>query len=229
MPSEYGFDEAAVFNGPGDGKSQARTDATASNAVHFIRENKARPFFCYIPFHIVHAPHQAKEEDLKRVGAGVTDETKRTYAAMVQSLEHFRPLINGYSGQRPDFYPAVVDAVRGFPSDDALVTLHDRGVQYVVTPVPVTIRSDSPVALRATVDGGVIYELVWTPEVEARLALRSEIAPVPPGPWRFASGERAVYRVHWDGGLSLDAGTITLSIAAGPRFVASAVTSPAGS
>ena len=69
-------------------------------------------------------------------------------AAMVQSLEHFRPLINGYSGQRPDFYPAVVDAVRGFPSDDALVTLHDRGVQDGGTPGPGTIRADSPVARR---------------------------------------------------------------------------------
>ena len=71
--------------------------------------------------------------------------------ARVQSLEHFRPLINGYSGQRPDFYPAVVDAVGGFPSDDAVVTLHDRGVQYVVTPLPMTTAPDSPEIGRAHV------------------------------------------------------------------------------
>lgn len=147
--------------------------------------------------------------------------------AMVQSLEHFRPLINGYSGQRPDFYPAVVDAVRGFPSDDALVVLHDRGVQYVVTREPVTLEDQAPLVLRASLSGGAIYELVWTPDVEARLATRTEVAPPPPGPLPFSVGERAVYRVHWDGGLSLEAGTVTLSVTDGWRLEATAVTSPA--
>ena len=52
-----------------------------------IRDNKSRPFFCYVPFHIVHAPLQAKDADLKDVDPKVTDATKRTYAAMVQALD----------------------------------------------------------------------------------------------------------------------------------------------
>jgi hypothetical protein len=35
--------------------------------------------------------------------------------AMVQSLEHRRPLLNGYSGQRPAYYPSLVDALSTFP------------------------------------------------------------------------------------------------------------------
>ncbi len=48
QPAEYDFDESAVFNGPGDVKSQAKTDATADNAVHFIRESKGRVFYLCI-------------------------------------------------------------------------------------------------------------------------------------------------------------------------------------
>ncbi len=55
--------------------------------MEFIRESKSRPFFCYVPFHLVHAPMQAKDADLKDVDPKVTDETKRTYAAMVQALD----------------------------------------------------------------------------------------------------------------------------------------------
>jgi hypothetical protein len=62
-------------------------DFIVQHAVEFIRENKDRPFFCYVPFHIVHAPLQAKDTDLKGVDPKVTDETKRTYAAMVQALD----------------------------------------------------------------------------------------------------------------------------------------------
>ena len=56
--------------------------------------------------------------------------------AMVQSLEHRRPIVNGYSGQRPAFYGPLVDAINTFPSADALAALHDSGVRFVVTPAP---------------------------------------------------------------------------------------------
>ena len=54
--------------------------------------------------------------------------------AMVQSLEHRRPLVNGYSGQRPSFYAPLVDTLSTFPSDESLLALHELGVQYVVSP-----------------------------------------------------------------------------------------------
>ncbi len=107
----HGFDEAWVYYGGGADYFTRRTvnnrgpvswwhnldyrpqdvgyteDLITEHALHFIRANKARPFFCYVPFHIVHAPFQAKDSDLAGVDAKVTDETKRLYAAMVQAMD----------------------------------------------------------------------------------------------------------------------------------------------
>ena len=109
--NEHGFGEAWVYYGGGADYFTRRTvggkgpvswwhnrefraqdagyteDFIVQHAMEFIRDNKERPFFCYVPFHIVHAPLQAKESDLKEVDPKVTDETKRTYAAMVQALD----------------------------------------------------------------------------------------------------------------------------------------------
>jgi arylsulfatase A-like enzyme len=107
----HGFDEAWVYYGGGADYFTRRTvsgrgpvswwhnrefrekdsgyteDLITQRAVEFIRDNKERPFFCYIPFHLVHAPLQAKESDLQTVDPKVTDETQRTYAAMVRALD----------------------------------------------------------------------------------------------------------------------------------------------
>jgi arylsulfatase A-like enzyme len=107
----HGFDEAWVYYGGGADYFTRRTvqgrgpvswwhnreyrpqdpgyteDLITGHVLEFIRENKQRPFFCYVPFHIVHAPLQAKDSDLAGVDATVTDETKRVYAAMVRALD----------------------------------------------------------------------------------------------------------------------------------------------
>lgn len=107
----HGFDEAWVYYGGGADYFTRRTaggkgpaswwhnrefrphevgyteDFITQRAVEFIRDNKDRPFFCYVPFHIVHAPLQAKDSDLAVVGSKVTDQTQRTYAAMVQAMD----------------------------------------------------------------------------------------------------------------------------------------------
>ena len=62
-------------------------DLIMDHVLEFIRDNKDRPFFCYVPFHIVHAPLQAKDSDLAAVDAKVTDQTKRAYSAMVQAMD----------------------------------------------------------------------------------------------------------------------------------------------
>lgn len=109
--NEHGFDEAWVYYGGGADYFTRRTvggrgpvswwhnreyrpqdvgyteDLIAGHVLEFIRENKDRPFFCYVPFHIVHAPLQAKDSDLAGVDAQVTDATKRAYAAMVQAMD----------------------------------------------------------------------------------------------------------------------------------------------
>jgi len=109
--NEHGFDEAWVYYGGGADYFTRRTvkgrgpvswwhnrefrpddegytdDFVTQHAIEFIRANKDQPFFCYVPFHIVHAPLQAKDEDLKGVDPEVTDETKRVYAAMVKAMD----------------------------------------------------------------------------------------------------------------------------------------------
>ena len=117
--NEHGFDEAWVYYGGGADYFTRRTaggkgpvswwhnleyrpqdegyteDFIVQHAIEFIRDNKDRPFFCYVPFHIVHAPLQAKESDLAGVDPVVTDVTKRTYAAMVQAMDKNVALILG--------------------------------------------------------------------------------------------------------------------------------------
>lgn len=148
--------------------------------------------------------------------------------AMVQSLEHRRPLLNGYSGQRPAYYPSLVDALSTFPSDEALHALLESEVRFVVAPKPMMIDgARSPLVERARFDEGTIYELRWTPEVEAQVRLRAAVEPPPPGPIPFREGERASYSVSWNGAANVTAGTIEMRVEGPPyRFVVSADTAP---
>jgi arylsulfatase A-like enzyme len=107
----HGFDEAWVYYGGGADFFTRRTvqnrgpvswwhnrefrpndagytdDLVTQHAVDFIRENRETPFLCYVPFHIVHDPLQAKDSDLLEVDAAVGDETKRAYEAMVRAMD----------------------------------------------------------------------------------------------------------------------------------------------
>jgi len=147
--------------------------------------------------------------------------------AMVQSLEYLRPIVNGYSGQRPAYYVPLVEAINTFPSDDALIALRDGGVRFVVTRTPIA-SADPPIVERARFGDGTIYELEWTPEVEARLASSSRVEPPPAGTIPFNLGEVARYRVVWGGaGMNLSAGEIAISIEPPVyRFIVRAETAP---
>ena len=152
--------------------------------------------------------------------------------AMVQSLEHHRPIVNGYSGQRPAYYRPLVEAINTFPSADALAALHDSRVRFVVTSAPVApIAPFAPVAPfveRARLPGATIYELQWTPELETRLAATTATEPAAPGPIPFHVGELARYRVDWGGaGVNLSAGDISIGVEPPAyRFVVKAATAP---
>jgi arylsulfatase A-like enzyme len=74
-------------------------DLVTRYAIDFIRENKDRPFFCYVPFHIAHAPLQAKQNDLAAIdpqqaaklpaaSENATDEDKYIHAAMLRSMDN---------------------------------------------------------------------------------------------------------------------------------------------
>ncbi|HWJ55678.1 MAG TPA: DUF3108 domain-containing protein [Vicinamibacterales bacterium] len=156
--------------------------------------------------------------------------------AMLEALGHRRPIVNGYSGQRPPFFGGAVEALSTFPSVEACWMLHDLGVRYAVTARTVDTNA-WPFVERARMreaDGveRQIYELVWSPEVEARLGEPAAPVPPPPGPAPFAPGERLVYAVTWDGPAgALQAGDMTLEVddppAAGQhRFAITARTAP---
>lgn len=51
---------------------------------------------------------------------------------MVDSTGHWRPMLNGYSGFRPQSYTTSYEAARAFPSDESLIALSALGVTYVV-------------------------------------------------------------------------------------------------
>jgi hypothetical protein len=151
--------------------------------------------------------------------------------AMVQSLEHRRALLNGYSGQRPSFYVALVDALTTFPSEEALLALHESGVQYVVAPPTITgvvAGADSPLVPRARFADATIYELEWTSAIEERFTRLTTVVPPAPGTIPFAAGEQARYTVTWDGpGVHVAAGEVTLSVEAPAyRLIATATTAP---
>ena len=136
---------------------------------------------------------------------------------MVRSLAHRRPIVNGYSGQRPAFFTPVADAFADPASIDARASLKELGVRYVVSPEPLAIadRPDSPYVERETFGDETVYEVVWTETSEAALDDVDVAAPPAPGPVPFRAGERATYSVQWlTGPLDLPAGTITLSVEA---------------
>jgi hypothetical protein len=145
---------------------------------------------------------------------------------MVQSLEHGRPIVNGYSGQRPAYYAALVESLSDLPSPDAFAVLRELDVHFVVSGAAVAGAGNarSPLVERARFESGVIYEVTWTPEALAALDDADQPPPPPPGPAPFATGETLTFDVYWEGGpLDLPAGTATLSVLEGhdgaPRWV----------
>ena len=134
---------------------------------------------------------------------------------MVRSLEHARPIVNGYSGQRPAFFTSVADAVADPASIDARAALRELEVQFVVSPGPISgaDRPDSPYVERETFGDETVYELVWTEENESALEELDAAEPPAPGPAPFRVGEVATYSVQWlTGPVDLAAGTIVLTV-----------------
>ena len=152
---------------------------------------------------------------------------------MLQSLEHRRPIVNGYSGQRPSFFMGLVDVLNRLPSAESLWAARDLGVRFVVSPRPLESWPEDarlhagdgsrapkprggeggPLRERARFPGAVIYELTWTPEAEAAVPRPDPPPPPPPGAIPFAASERAVFQVMWLSGaaLGVPAGEATIT------------------
>jgi len=73
-----------------DGKpGEYLTDRLTDEAVKFIRENRERPFFLYLPHYAVHTPLQAKPELVAKYEKipEAQRQGKPVYAAMVESMD----------------------------------------------------------------------------------------------------------------------------------------------
>jgi hypothetical protein len=155
---------------------------------------------------------------------------------MLQSLEHGRRIVNGYSGIRPPFFSAVVDAMSRMPSPEALLTLHDLPVEYVVSSGALAVPAPFADVLveRARFNDQTVYQMVWTPEAVSAITAASDTGPPPPapGPATFRVGESTTYSVRWTSGpMNVPAGEMTVSIEPSRgqeafRFVAAARTAP---
>ncbi len=138
---------------------------------------------------------------------------------MLGTLVHGRPIVNGYSGQRPAVAGAVAGALATFPSADAIWVLHDLGVRFVVTPED-GLEARWPLARRARLpeaggDDAVIYELADEAALLAAVGAPATVTAPTPGTPGFAPGERSRYEVYWDGaGTSVPAGTVEIAVLA---------------
>ena len=84
---------------------------------------------------------------------------------MLQSLEHRRAVVNGYSGVRPLFFEALVDVMSRLPSPESLLAMHDLGVEFVVSDGPLSGGSGLGGALveRARFADQDVYQVAVVP------------------------------------------------------------------
>ena len=134
---------------------------------------------------------------------------------MLQSLEHRRPVVNGYSGIMPPFFEAMVQTANRLPAADALLAMHDIGVEYVVSNEGLAVEPAFSEVLveRTRFDEQRVYQLHWSPEIEAKVRATVDVPPPDPGPIPFTAGEATTYRLRWTSGpLDVAAGQATISV-----------------
>ena len=76
-------------NLPDGPKGEYLTDRLTNEAIKFIRQNKDRPFFLYLPHYAVHTPLQAKEKLIQKYKNkhGSHGQNNPVYAAMIESVD----------------------------------------------------------------------------------------------------------------------------------------------
>ena len=69
-----------------EGSDRYLTDTFTDKAIEFVEENSSSPFFLYMSYTAPHSPYQATEELIDRY-SHIPDQERRTYLAMVESLD----------------------------------------------------------------------------------------------------------------------------------------------
>jgi len=129
------------------------TDAFAREAVAFIKKNKDRPYYLYLPFNAVHAPMEALNNYKARFPK-ITDELRLIHAGMLSAMD--------------DAVGAVLKTVRdaGQESNTLIVFISDNG-----GPTQQTTSSNKPLrGVKGQVyDGGirVPYMMQWNGKIRA--------------------------------------------------------------
>jgi hypothetical protein len=176
----------------------------------------------YVPAPVFDTPIATWLRDVQGPGAVAflpLPEDRDATPLMLGTLVHGRPIVNGYSGQRPAFAGAVAGALGTFPSADAIWTLHDLGVRFVVVTAE-GLEATWPVVRRGSVPGDsgrthVVYELADEATLLAAVGEPSAVSAPTPGVPGFAPGEVSRYDVFWDGaGTQVSAGTIEIAVLA---------------
>ena len=81
------YDIPTLKDGP---KGEYVTDRLTDEAIHFINENKDKPFFIYMPHFAVHLPLQARQKPIAKYQAKIKEgdaQANAIYAAMIDSLD----------------------------------------------------------------------------------------------------------------------------------------------
>ena len=139
-------------------------------------------------------------------------------AVMVQSLEHRRPIVNGYGRRQPAFFDGLAESLADFPSRDSLAALRKLDTRFVVVASTIAGAGNArlPLVERARFDDAVIYEVRWTSEAIEALGDQSGPPPPSPGDALFFAGETATYDIYWDGGpFDVVAGAVVLKVLEG--------------
>ncbi len=82
LPTDYGYDETAVFNGPGP---QTDTFKLYNDATDFIKRHKDVPFFINLWIHETHTPHYPPKDSLAKYAH--LNEQDQVYAAVVDGAD----------------------------------------------------------------------------------------------------------------------------------------------
>lgn len=82
LPAAYGYDEAAVFNGPGP---QVTYTSLYEEGIDFIRRNQDRPFFLNLWIHETHTAHHPTKEAMAKYAH--LDFPNQVYAAVVDEAD----------------------------------------------------------------------------------------------------------------------------------------------
>lgn len=85
-PMTEGYREPLQRNGQPEGLSGYLTDVLTEEAVGFVKRNQRNPFFLYLAYNAPHTPLQAPEFWLEKYSS-IEDEKRRTYAAMISTLD----------------------------------------------------------------------------------------------------------------------------------------------